>query len=109
MTPDEIEECWKDPRNRRWGVYHCKTDPRVIVPKHAKWMGWTVNVAHPGAIPVVLFLVSCIAVPIIIERFLEAGRGVVLLTFAVSFAVICLLCVYLSSTSRYKVRKPKDP
>ena len=47
MTREEIEKCWRDPRNRKWGIfYYCKADPRVIVPKRLKWMGWTVNAAH---------------------------------------------------------------
>ncbi len=108
MTPEEIEECWRDPRNRRWGVYCCGSDPRVIVPRHAKWMGWTVNVAHPSAIPVVLLLVSCVAVPITVERAMGVESRVVLLTLAVGIAVMCLLCVYLSSTSRYRAKKPID-
>jgi Family of unknown function (DUF5808) len=108
MTPEEIEECWRDPRNRRWGVYCCRSDPRVIVPRHAKWMGWTVNVAHPSAIPVVLLLVSCVAVPITVERAMGVESSVVLLTLAVGIAVMCLLCVYLSSTTRYRAKTPMD-
>jgi hypothetical protein len=42
MTREEIETCRKDPRNRKWGFYYCKADPRVIVPRGLKWMGWTV-------------------------------------------------------------------
>ncbi len=30
MTPEELEACWKDPENRRRGVYYCKADPRVV-------------------------------------------------------------------------------
>ena len=108
MTPEEIEECWRDPRNRRWGVYCCRSDPRVIVPRHARWMGWTVNVAHPSAIPVVLLLLSCIAVPTTVESAMGTERSVVLLTGAVGIAVMCLLCVYLSSTISYRGKTPMD-
>ena len=52
MTQEEMDNCWKDPRNRKWGFYHCPADPRIIVPKRWKWMGWTINAARPGAVPV---------------------------------------------------------
>ena len=106
MTPKEIEACWKDPRNRKWGVYYCRADPRVIVPKHAKWMGWTVNAARPIAIPVVLLLVALLNIPIVIVWAKGVESGVVLLTAAASCTLMCLLCAYLSSTSRYEDKDP---
>lgn len=31
-----------------WGLFYFdKSDPRVIVPKVNKWMGWTFNFANP--------------------------------------------------------------
>ena len=45
MTREELEACWKDPQNRKWGVYYCKADPRVIVPKRLKGLGWTIKFA----------------------------------------------------------------
>jgi hypothetical protein len=101
MTPEEIEACWKDPRNRKWGVYYCKADPRVIVPKHIKWMGWTVNAARPSAIPVTLLLLAIVAVPVFIAASKGAGLGIVLLTAAASITVVCLLCAYLASSTRW--------
>ena len=101
MRPDEIEACWKDPRNRKWGFYYCKEDPRVIVPKSIKWMGWTVNAARPSAIPVVLLSVAILAVPVFIAAFKGAGIGIVLLTVAASITVVCVLSAYLSSTKRW--------
>jgi len=98
MTRQEIETCWKDPRNRKWGVfYYCKADPRVIVPKRLKWMGWTVNAARPSAIPVVLLLLAILAVPEFIVAAKGAGIGLQLITGAAAIAVVCLLCAYLSS------------
>ena len=92
MTREEIEACWRDPRNRKWCFYYCKADPRVIVPKRYKWMGWTVNAAHPSAIPVVLLLILLLIAPIRIVE--SAGAGLVAqgLTAAASITVMCLLC-----------------
>lgn len=98
MTRAEIEACWRDPGNYRWGlVYYCKADPRAIVPRRFKWMGWTVNFARPSAIPVVLLLLAILVVPVSIVNAKEAGRGVVLITVAASITVLCLACAYLSS------------
>ncbi len=101
MTREEIEACWRDSRNRKWGVfYYCKADPRVIVPKRLKWMGWTINAARPSAIPAVLFLIAIIVVPIFIATAKGAGYGIVLITGAAAITVVCLLCAYLSSRTK---------
>ena len=101
MTCEEIEACWKDPRNRKWGFYYCKADPRVIVPRRFKWMGWTINAARPAAIPVVFLLLAIVAVPESIMRALGCGTGTVLIVGAVGIALLCLLCARLSSSKRW--------
>jgi hypothetical protein len=98
MTREEIEKCWKDPRNRRWGgLYYCKADPRAIVPRRLKWMGWTVNAARPSAIPILLFLAAILAVPALIATANGVGSSAVRAIGAASIALVCLICAYLSS------------
>jgi hypothetical protein len=98
MTREEIEALWKDPSNYKWGVYYCKADPRVIVPKRWKWMGWTINAARPGAIPVVLLLVAlCLAIPLFIVKAKGGGTGVLFAAEAAGITVLCLISSYLSS------------
>lgn len=98
MTRQELENLWKDPRNHKWGIlYYCKADPRVIVPKRVKWMGWTVNFARPLAIPVLLLLIALVAGPATAVIFMRAGPGTILLTIAGSTGLVCLLCAYLAS------------
>ena len=47
---------WRNPAHwTTWG-YNCKDDPRVIVPKRNPTMGWTMNWAHPNAIPMTLLM-----------------------------------------------------
>jgi uncharacterized membrane protein len=82
MTREEIETHWKDPRNRKWGVYYCRADPRVIVPKHPKWMGWTVNAARPSAIPVALLLLALLTIPVFIMAAKGGGIGALFVTAA---------------------------
>jgi hypothetical protein len=98
MTRKEIEVLWRDPRNRKWGVfYHCKEDPRVIVPKHVRWTGWTVNTARLGAIPVTLALIALVGVPTLLVTASGASTWIQLLTVGMSTTTVCSICAYLSS------------
>ena len=97
MTREEIEALWKDSRHWKWWVYYCKADPRAIVPKRLKWMGWTVNFARPSAMPVLLILLVILAGPIFILSTLGAANDLVLITGAASLAVVCSICAKLSS------------
>ena len=100
MTRDEIEVCWKDPQNWKWGVYYCKTDPRAIVPKRLKWAGWTVNLARPSAIPITLLLMALLVVPLRIMSAKGATPGIVWMTATASVTILCLVCAYLSSRTK---------
>jgi uncharacterized membrane protein len=50
--PEINEREWNTPGNWRggWlGVYSSEQDTRMVVPKRRRLMGWTLNLAHPGA------------------------------------------------------------
>ena len=47
----------------RTGVYYNPADPRLWLPRRNPALGWTVNFAHPWAIPVVVLLV---VVPLVV-------------------------------------------
>jgi hypothetical protein len=103
MTREEIEACWRDPNNYKWGVYYCKADPRAIVPRRCKWMGWTVNFARPSALPITLLLIAMVTGPVLVVRALGHGSGAQTITGAASIIFLCVACAYLSS------RKTNDP
>ena len=44
-----LDKLWNNPQNWRGKSYFCKDDPRLIVFKRPKWLGWTVNTAHKKA------------------------------------------------------------
>jgi len=49
---DMNEREWHAPGNWHggWlGIYSSEQDSRLLVPKRNRVMGWTLNVAHPGA------------------------------------------------------------
>lgn len=97
MTREEIEACWRDPRNYKWGCYYCSADPRAIVPRRLKWLGWTLNFARPSAIPITVLLIALFVAPLHIVQARGAGTGVELITGAACLTVLCLVCAWLSS------------
>jgi len=65
LSKEELERFWADPSN--WGVvYYCPEDPRVIVPKRLRSMGWTINFAHAFAIPALLLALLFPALPVVL-------------------------------------------
>jgi len=100
MTPEEIKACSKDPHNHKCGVYFCKADPRVIVPRRRIW-GWTINFARPSAIPVLLGIIALLIVPSAMVRASGGGTAIVSITGVASILAVVLLSAYLSSTKRW--------
>jgi uncharacterized membrane protein len=50
LPPGTLEKLWSDSANWRLNaVYVCKADPRILLPKRRKWVGWTLNFAHRRA------------------------------------------------------------
>jgi hypothetical protein len=100
MTKEELEILWKDKNNWRWGaIYHCKEDPRLVVPKQVKWTGWTMNFAYPWrAVGLIIFILFAASLPIFIEMKLNVATPFVLcITLIVIAVLIIWLCSYLSS------------
>ena len=57
------EEKWSNPTNWSGGIlYFCEADPRLVVPKRRRAMGWTINFGHRLGWAM---LATLIAVPII--------------------------------------------
>ena len=101
MKPEEIEDHWNNPDNHRWGAYYCPEDPRIIVPRRVRWMGWTINFARPGSFPTLVLMFVWIVVPYDLIRMIGGGLVAGLITGAMSIAILCLLCAHLSSTARW--------
>lgn len=100
MRKDELEILWKDKNNWRWGaIYHCKDDPRLVVPKPVKWTGWTMNFAYPWqAIGLMFLIIFVSSLPIFIEMKLNIASPLVLCVTLIVIAVLIIaLFSYLSS------------
>lgn len=102
IDPKILEALWKSPQSWKWGVYYCKNDPRVIVPKRLKWMGWTINFARPSAWPTLLAMLLFLAIPI----FWLSANGLVNTPFWFAIVVaevfaLCLICWFMASKKQY--------
>lgn len=66
MARPELERLWNDPGHWSPFGYRCPSDPRVIVPKRLRALGWTINWAHPRAIPMLLFMLGIAVGPALV-------------------------------------------
>ena len=67
MTQNEINETeWKNPDNWSAGLYFCKRDSRVWVPKQVRSLGWTLNLGQrKGAMALVATIVGSILLAVL--------------------------------------------
>lgn len=89
----------RDPANFRFGrmFYACKADPYVILPKEIKWLGWTVNMAHPDAVKTMAGLGLFTTIPVLLVILLFQNLTAI---FIAVLADTFLLCVWCARASR---------
>ena len=105
MTPEEIEKVWRDEQNwKMWTFYYCKSDPRIVVPRRWKSLGWSLNYAHPGVVPFILFIFAIFFVPPFIAYLQGYGKLIRGVIIAFDIIVIFLLIDYLSSPGWLKIK-----
>lgn len=99
MHKEEIDLLWQDKNNwKRIGFYSCQRDPRIIVPKRIKWMGWTINFAHPLAIPTIFIIILLSVGPTLFVLFFTYPTvDSIIWTLGASIIAVVSLCYYLSS------------
>ncbi len=99
MTGDNLEKLWGD--NKNWpfpGIYYCKDDPRIVIPKQRKWAGFSLNWARPMAIPFLLGVFAVFGSPFFIEMYLGCSSPkTFVLTFLVILAVFIPFLKYMST------------
>lgn len=60
-TQAALDAMRKNPDNYKLGLFYFNPeDPRVILPKMYKWMGYTINFAKPLSYLIVLIIVALI-------------------------------------------------
>jgi hypothetical protein len=102
-TKEELERLWSDPGNWRGGiVYCCPEDPRIIVPKQAKWTGYTMNFSHRRAYWALLGIAAALLAPLFAPLVFgyEIGTKVLVVSFVSVLAVVVCLCYWESHRKR---------
>jgi len=75
MTKLSYDQLHADPANWKWGIfYFCREDPRVIVPKRIRGLGWTINFARPSALVWVAVMISFIYGTLALARLAGASH-----------------------------------
>jgi hypothetical protein len=102
MKKKHLDALRQSPSNRFLGlIYYSKDDSRVIVPRGIKWMGWTINFAHPYAWPVLALCVLIALGPISIVTALGITTPVVTIaTMVISIAILVAMAVYAASRAK---------
>jgi hypothetical protein len=95
-----LEALWGDPDNwRPGGIYYCKSDPRIIVPKRNRAYGWTMNFAN-NLSWLALFILLTSALPAV---FLKSfGDPAALAFICVWIVLLVVVCLSMSSTERHE-------
>ena len=97
LSREELERHWTNPEN--WSaVYYCAEDPRVIVPKRQPSMGWTINFAHPLAIPVLLLAILVPALPIVLLIRYHVPFRWFIAAMAACIALLAIACHWEEAT-----------
>lgn len=87
-------DLWSDPGNWKYGlIYHCRADPRVIVPKRLRWTGYTVNFGHAAAWPALAAIVGAVLAPFGLAFVLPADQVAVGVGVAFVLAIVALIWV----------------
>jgi len=66
VAREDLERLWNDPAHWSLTGYRCPQDPRVIVPKRIRAMGWTINWAHPKAVQMLLLMMAIAVGPALV-------------------------------------------
>jgi hypothetical protein len=98
-----LDQFHSDPSNWKLGfIYFCRADPRIIVPKRIRGLGWTINFARPTAIPYTVLVIGLIWGLLEFIRFLGvSAENRFLVKLLLAFGVIAA-CYYLAH------RQPKQ-
>ena len=99
MNKEDLDRMWSDKNN--WtaiGLYKCSSDPRLIVPKQVKCLGWTINVAHSKSIflSIIIGILALAPPSIVIFKVGQTAKSMTV-AFAISAVIVCGACVYFAS------------
>ncbi len=91
MTDNDLEKLWGDKKNWPFpGIYYCKDDPRIVIPKQRKWAGVSLNWARPMTIPFLLGVFTIFGSPFFIQIYFGYSSP---RTFVLIFLVVLVVFI----------------
>jgi uncharacterized membrane protein len=88
------EKYWSENANWKYFCFYiCKDDPRLAVPKKPKWMGYTLNFAHPKAYLLLIATIFVYAIPIVMFMGYY-GRNYITLLIILVVITMGVMCFY---------------
>ena len=103
MTKEELDKLWSDKSNwTRFGFYKCASDPRFVVPKRVKWMGWTANIGHGISKSIGLFvlIVAIALAPLLIAISMHPSTLIpIVLSAVASLILVSVVCHFFATRS----------
>ena len=99
MNKEDLEKLWCDPRNWHFpGIYYCKDDPRIVIPKQRRWAGFSLNWANRMAIPFLLGVFIVFGSPFFIEMYLGYfSPKMFVLTLGIVLSILIPFLKYMST------------
>ena len=90
MSRHALDQFRCDPDNWKLGIfYFCRADPRIIVPKRIRGLGWTINFARPSAIVWAVFLSLFVWSTVALARYAGASHeALLILKVVLAFAIL---------------------
>jgi len=88
--------------------YFNREDPRIIVPKRIRSMGWTINLARPMAIPLTLIIIAVVLAPFkALEYYNINSGGAYILTFIAVLISLVTFCSWMANPGRFGNKQNK--
>ncbi len=99
LSKEEIEKLRKDPKHFicKGLVYYCREDPYCILPKRIPWMGWTINMAHPNAVKMLIIIPVVTTAPLLWILFTVQSCWAFTAGFLVDLILLCFWMHYESN------------
>jgi uncharacterized membrane protein len=97
-----LDKLGSDPDN--WiglGIYYCKDDPRIIVPKRRKSLGWSMNFANPWVWPTFAIIVVSASLPVSYLKIYNAPVTAAVF-IALWIVALVLVCRVMSTTDEHE-------
>ncbi len=103
ISKNTYDKLWEDENNWKIGrqFYYCKIDPRIIVPKKWKALGWSLNFVYPMSYFFLILIPIAIILPFKIEIYFGWASPVLInLSIIIITGLLVVFCALASSRNK---------